>query len=84
MPWGGSVVAQERRQMLMGGRQERVQSVVIPSIPSAVHRSGDDEVDEDHVGWKHGDEKNYWTVARGSLGRVFQERRYFSQMATSR
>lgn len=77
---GGSLVAQDATAHAPdGGTQERVQSVVIPPIPSAPFTAVvTTEWTRIMPDGSTATTKNHRTVARDSLGRVFQERRYFS------
>jgi hypothetical protein len=77
---GGSLAAQDMTAHAPdGGTQQRVESVVIlprPSAPfTAVVTTEWTRIMPDG---STGTVKNHRTVARDSLGRVFQERRYFS------
>ncbi len=76
----GSLVAQDATAHAPdGGTEERVQSVLIPPIPSAPFTAVvTTEWTRIMPDGSTGTVKNHRTVARDSLGRVFQERRYFS------
>jgi hypothetical protein len=77
---GGSLVAQDPTAHAPdGGTQQRVESVVILPIPSAPFTAVvTTEWTRIMPDGSTGTTKNHRTVARDSLGRVFQERRYFS------
>jgi hypothetical protein len=78
---GGSMVAQQQAAMHApdGGTRQRVESVVIPPTPnapfSAVVTTEWTRIMPD--GSKQ-TMKNHRTIARDSMGRVFEERRFFS------
>jgi hypothetical protein len=76
----GSLVAQDPTAHAPdGGTQQRVESVVILPIPSAPFTAVvTTEWTRIMPDGSTGTTKNHRTVARDSLGRVFQERRYFS------
>jgi hypothetical protein len=77
---GGTLVAQDATMHAPdGGTRQQLQSIAIPSLPSAPFTAVVTTV------WTRimpdgstGTTKNHRTVARDSLGRVFQERRYLS------
>jgi hypothetical protein len=77
---GGSLAAQDDPVHAPdGGTQQRVESVVIPPRPSAPFTAVvTTEWTRIMPDGSTGTTKNHRTVARDSLGRVFQERRYFS------
>lgn len=77
---GGSLMAQDGTAHAPdGGTEERVQSVVIPPMPSAPFTAVvTTEWTRIMPDGSTGTVKNHRTVARDSLGRVFQERRYFN------
>jgi hypothetical protein len=77
---GGSLVAQDATAHAPdGGTQQRVESVVILPIPSAPFTAVvTTEWTRIMPDGSTGTTKNHRMVARDSLGRVFQERRYFS------
>ena len=77
---GGSLVAQDTTAHAPdGGTRQRVESVVILPIPSAPFTAVvTTEWTKIMPDGSTGTMKNHRTVARDSLGRVFQERRYFS------
>ena len=77
---GGSLAAQDPTAHAPdGGTQQRVESVVILPIPSAPFTAVvTTEWTRIMPDGSTGTTKNHRTVARDSLGRVFEERRYFS------
>ena len=77
---GGSAIAQDATaHALDGGTRQTLESITIPPLQSAPFTAVvTTEWTRIMPDGSTGTTKNHRTVARDSLGRVFQERRYFS------